>query len=51
MEVLASVKEPYNRNTLWIHPNEDDFEIELFDKGWRVIFSTKDLGLSEVSKQ
>ena len=51
MEVLNSVREPYNKNTLWIHPLIDGFEIKVFEKGWETLLSTKDFGLSEMSKQ
>ena len=52
MEVLYSVKEPFNKNTLWIYPNnENNIEIKVFDKGWKVLLTTEDLGLSEKSKQ
>jgi hypothetical protein len=46
MEVLTSVKEPFNKNTLWIHPIDENLEIKIYDKGWKVLFTTKDLGLS-----
>ena len=51
MEVLTSVKEPFNKNTFWIYPNNGDIEIKLYDKGWKILFTTKDLGLSDQSKQ
>jgi hypothetical protein len=51
MEVLKSVKEPFNKNTLWIYPIDGDFEFKIFDKGWRIIGTTKDLGLTDNSKQ
>jgi len=47
MEVLTSVKEPFNKNTFCIYPNNGDIEIKLYDKGWKVLFTTKDLGLSD----
>jgi len=46
MEVLTSVKEPFNKNTIWIHPVNGEFEVKINDKGWKVLFTTKDLGLS-----
>lgn len=51
MDVLNSVKEPFNKNTFWIYPNEEDIEVKLFDKGWKTIFTTKDLGLSDIAKE
>lgn len=51
MDVLNSVKEPYNKNTFWIHPDEEDIEVKLFDNGWKTIFTTKDLGLSNTAKE
>lgn len=50
-EVLISLREPYNKNTLWIHPNNEEFEIKIYNKGWKVLMSTKDLGLSTISKE
>ena len=51
MEILKSVKEPFNKNTLWIYPIDGNFEFKIFDKGWRIIGTTKDLGLTDNSKQ
>lgn len=51
MEVLTSVKEPFDKNTIWIHPVDGEFEVKINDKGWKVLFTTKDLGLSTQSKQ
>lgn len=51
MEVLTSVKEPYSKDTLWIHPLDQGFEIKIFNKGWETILNTNDLGLSEISEQ
>ncbi len=48
-EVLISLREPYNKNCLWIYPIKDEIEIRIFNKGWKVLFSTKDLGLSSLS--
>lgn len=48
-EVLISLREPYNKNTIWIYPGEDNIEIKIFNKGWKVIAQTKDLGLSKKS--
>lgn len=51
-EVLINKREPYSKNTVWICPIDDDnFEIRLFNKGWKAIFTTKDSGLSEKSKE
>ena len=49
-DVLISPREPYNKNTIWIHPKEDNIEIKIFDGGWKIISQTKDEGLSEESK-
>lgn len=49
--VLISFREPYSKNTLWIKPNKDIIEVNVFNKGWKTILTTKDLGLSEKSKQ
>lgn len=51
MEVLTSVREPFNKNTLWIHPHDDLIEVKIYNKGWKILFTTKDVGLTEVSKQ
>ena len=51
MEVLNSIKEPFNKNTVWIYPNDENVEVRVFNKGWKTIVNTKDLGLSEESKQ
>lgn len=48
-EVLISIKEPYDKNTLWIHPFKGYTEIKVYNEGWKLLFSTKDLGLSNVS--
>lgn len=48
-EVLISVREPYNKNTLWIHPHDGIIESKVFNKGWKVISTTKDEGLSKIS--
>ena len=50
-EVLISVREPYNKNTLWIKPIDDNIEFNIFDKGWKTVITTKDLGLSNKSEQ
>ena len=46
-EVLISLREPYNKKTVWICPNEDNIEVKIFNKGWKTILQTKDTGLSE----
>ena len=48
-EVLISIKEPYDKNTLWIHPFKGYTEIKIYNEGWKLLFSTRDLGLSKVS--
>ena len=49
-EVLISPREPYNKNTVWIHPMKDNIEIKIYDSGWRIIAQTKDIGLSNEAK-
>lgn len=49
-DVLISPREPYNKNTIWIHPKEDNIEIKIFDGGWKIISQTKDIGLSNKAK-
>ena len=49
-DVLISPKEPYNKNTIWIYPTQDNIEIRIFDRGWKLLFQTKDLGLSNEAK-
>lgn len=49
-DVWINIREPYNKNSLWIYPGEN-VEIKIFDKGWKTIFTTEDLGLSLKSKQ
>ena len=48
-DVLIHVREPYNKNTLWVQPHDGIIEVKIFDKGWKVIASTEDKGLSEES--
>ena len=48
-EVLISIREPYDKNTLWIHPFKGYTEIKVYNEGWKLLFSTKDLGLSDIS--
>lgn len=51
-DVLISLREPYNKNTVWIHPHSDNIEVKIFDNGWRLLSQTKDIGLSkEAEKQ
>lgn len=49
-EVLISPREPYNKKTVWIHPTQDNIEVKIFDKGWKVLSQTKDTGLSDEAK-
>ena len=49
-EVLISPREPYNKNTVWIHPMKDNIEIKIYDDEWRIIAQTKDIGLSNKAK-
>lgn len=48
-EVLINIREPYDKNTLWIHPFKGYTEIKVYNEGWKLLFSTKDLGLSDES--
>jgi hypothetical protein len=36
-EVLISPREPYNKKTVWIHPTNDNIEVKIFDKGWKLL--------------
>ena len=49
-DVLISLREPYNKKTVWIHPKSDNIEVKIFDNGWKIICQTKDTGLSDKSK-
>ena len=49
-DVLISLREPYDKKTVWIHPKPDNIEVKIFDKGWKIICQTKDTGLSNESK-
>ena len=49
-DVLISPREPFDKKTLWIHPTGDDIQIKVFDKGWKIISRTKDVGLSDEAK-
>ena len=49
-DVLINLREPYNKNTVWIQPINGVINIKLYDKGkWNIIYSTEDKGLSEAS--
>lgn len=51
-DVLINIREPFNKNTLWIYPGKDGvIEIRVFNKGWKTIATTKDFGLSSISKK
>lgn len=46
-EILISVREPYDKHTVWIHPHNNVVEIKIFDdKSWKIISTTEDKGLS-----
>ena len=50
-EILISPREPYDKKTVWIHPTEDNVEINIWYKNkWKTISQTKDTGLSDESK-
>lgn len=46
-EIWVHIREPFNKNSLWIQPIDGVINIKVFDKGWKIIATTKDLGLSE----
>jgi hypothetical protein len=50
-DVLISAREPFDKNTFWICSKDDIIEGKVFDKGWKVIATTEDKGLSEKSEQ
>ena len=50
-DVLISTREPFDKNTFWICPKDGVIEGKVFDKGWKVITTTEDKGLSEKSEQ
>lgn len=45
-DVLIGIREPFNKNTYWIHPHDGIIETKVFNKGWKVISTTEDKGLS-----
>ena len=49
-DVLISLREPYDKKTIWIHPKSDNIEVKIFDNGWKIICQTKDTGLSDKAK-
>lgn len=49
-EVLISPREPYNKNTIWIHPLPDNIQVKIFDSGWKILSETKDIGLSDKAR-
>lgn len=50
-DVLISPREPYDKKTVWIYPTENNIEIKLYYSGsWKTISQTKDMGLSNESK-
>lgn len=49
-ETLVSTIEPKLKNVLWIYPLEDHYELRLYNKKWKTLFSTKDTGLSDLSE-
>ena len=50
-EVAIQTREPYNKNTLWIHPHNSIIDVKIYDLGWKVIASTEDKGLSKTSSE
>ena len=50
-EILISPREPYDKKIVWIHPTEDNVEINIWYKNkWKTISQTKDTGLSDKAK-
>lgn len=50
-QIHIHVREPYDRNTLWIQPHNGIIDVKVYDNGWKVIASTKDTGLSDEAKK
>lgn len=50
-EVLISLREPFNKRSIWIHPHKDYIEVKVFNKEWEVLSTTKDTGLSSLSSK
>lgn len=50
-EVMIGVREPFNKNCVWIHTHDGVVDIKIFDKGWKSIYTTLDGGLSTTSQQ
>lgn len=48
-EVVISLREPFNKNSLWIHPHDGIVEMKVFDRGWKSVASNEDKGLSKLS--
>jgi len=48
-QVLISVREPYDRNTIWIQPHNGVVDLKVYNKGWVILSSTKDNGLSTLA--
>ncbi len=48
-QVLISVREPYDRNTIWIQPHNGVVDLKVYNKGWVILSSTKDNGLSKLA--
>lgn len=49
-DVLVNLREPYDKNTVWIQPKNGIIRVKLYDKGkWNTIYSTEDTGLSKTS--
>lgn len=49
--IIIGTKEPANKDLLWIHIHAGYIEVKLFSKGWKVLFTSKDIGLSEQSTE
>lgn len=48
-EILYGVREPFNKNALWIYPTKNGVEMRVFNKGWKTLITSEDKGLSEIS--
>lgn len=49
-EVFVGIREPFSKNSVWIYTG-DVIEIRIFQNGWKTIYTTKELGLNDISRQ
>ena len=50
-DVLISLREPYDKKTVWIHPKSDNIEVKIFDNGNLIYNSPTTTEISEYSKK